>query len=156
MLIYLIDIFFPCNNIWPRAKFFLCSWHVHKTWAKNVIKKIGSTKEWAKVLCALGRIMYSQGCPIDSHPILWAKQQIDSLETSFLNGARFIQYLKEHWLLKEGMWCVANWNILHVGQDANLLWSHSIATWRNFYILQKKGSLNIIWIGWFTIWLVLF
>jgi hypothetical protein len=45
MLIYLIDIFFPCNNIWPRAKFFLCLWHVRKAWAENVVKKIGSAKE---------------------------------------------------------------------------------------------------------------
>jgi hypothetical protein len=37
MLIYLIDIVFPCSNIWPRAKIFLCLWHVRKTWAENVI-----------------------------------------------------------------------------------------------------------------------
>jgi len=72
--------------------------------------------------------MYSQGCPIDFDPTLWAEQQIDSLETSFPNVVRFIQYLKEHWLLKEGMWCVGNQNIPHVGQDTHLLWSHSIAT----------------------------
>jgi hypothetical protein len=85
MLIYLVDIVFPCNNIWPREKFFLCLWHVHKTWAENVVNKIGFVEERAKVLCVLGRIMYSQGCPIDFEPFLWAKQQIDLLETSFPN-----------------------------------------------------------------------
>jgi hypothetical protein len=38
--------------------------------------------------------MYLQGCPIDYDLVLWAKQQIDLLETSFPNVARFIQYLK--------------------------------------------------------------
>jgi hypothetical protein len=40
--------------------------------------------------------MYLQGCPIDSNLVLWAKQQIDLLETSFPNVVCFIQYLKEH------------------------------------------------------------
>ncbi len=63
--------------------------------------------------------MYSKGCPIDSNLVLWVEQQIDLLETSFPNVGPFIQYLKEHWLLKARMWCVGNWNIPHVGQDTN-------------------------------------
>jgi hypothetical protein len=96
------------QHLVKRIFFFLCLWHVCKTWAENVVKHIRSTKEQTKVLCALGRTMYSKGCPIDSNLVLWVEQQIDLLETSFPNVGPFIQYLKEHWLLKARMWCVGN------------------------------------------------
>jgi hypothetical protein len=63
--------------------------------------------------------MYSQGCPTNFDLILWVEQQIELLETSFPNAIQFIQYLKDHCLLKVKMWCVGNRNILHVGQDMN-------------------------------------
>jgi hypothetical protein len=37
----------------------LCLCHVRKAWAENVIKKTASIKEGTKVLCGLGKIMYS-------------------------------------------------------------------------------------------------
>jgi hypothetical protein len=108
MLFYLIDIVFPCSNIWSRAKVFLCLWPVRKAWAENVVKNIRFAEERAKVLCALGRIMYLKGCPIDSNLVLWVEQQIDLLQTSFPNVVCFVQYLKEHWFLKTRMCCVGN------------------------------------------------
>jgi len=48
------DDVFSCINVWPRAKVFLCLWHVHKAWAKNAIKKIPIVKDWTKLLFALG------------------------------------------------------------------------------------------------------
>jgi hypothetical protein len=86
MLIYLIDIVFPCSNIWLRTKVFLCLWHVHKAWVENVVKNIKFAKEQAKVLCALGRIMYSKGCPIDFNLVLWVEQQIDLLQCCSLHS----------------------------------------------------------------------
>jgi hypothetical protein len=50
-----------------------------------------------------------------------AKQQIDLLETSFPNVVHFIQYLKKQWLLKAGMRCVGNQNILHAMQVPTLM-----------------------------------
>ncbi len=47
----------------------LCLWHVQKTCAENVVKKIASIKEQAKVLCALGRIMYLEAYPTNSNLI---------------------------------------------------------------------------------------
>jgi len=35
-------------------KNFLCLWHVHKAWVKNVVKKIATTKDRTKVLSILG------------------------------------------------------------------------------------------------------
>jgi hypothetical protein len=51
----------------------LCLWHVQKTCVKNAIKKIASIEERAKVLCALGRIMYLKGSPTNSDLIIRRK-----------------------------------------------------------------------------------
>jgi hypothetical protein len=39
---------------------------VKKTCNDNVVKNIASIEERIKVLCALGRIMYLEGCPTNS------------------------------------------------------------------------------------------
>jgi hypothetical protein len=53
---------------------FLCLWHVHKAWAKNVVKKITSVKERSGFVSTFGSIMYSLDCPLHAKPILWVEQ----------------------------------------------------------------------------------
>jgi hypothetical protein len=71
----------------------LCLWYVQKEWVENAIRKIVNPQEISNVLLALGRIMYSRGCPIDVDPNFWAKQEIEMLATNFPNAWLFIQYL---------------------------------------------------------------
>jgi hypothetical protein len=44
-LISIVDVF-SCNNVQSQGpKFFLCLWHVRKTWAKNVIRKFATVED---------------------------------------------------------------------------------------------------------------
>jgi hypothetical protein len=59
---------------------------VCKTWAKNVVKKIPTTKNRTKVLFVLGQIMYSKAFPLDHDHVLWAQLQIDIMATKYPNA----------------------------------------------------------------------
>jgi hypothetical protein len=115
-----INNVFPFNNIWPEAKLFLCLWHVHKTWAKNIVKRIATVEDWTKVLYVLGQIMYSRTCPLNHALVLWAQLQIDIMATKYPNAFQFIEYLKDHWTHKVIMWCASNYNIPHARKDTNV------------------------------------
>jgi hypothetical protein len=69
---------------------------VCKPWVENVVKKITSLEDQTKVLPTLGKIMYSQACPLDHELVLWAKLQIDIMPTNYPNASSFIAYLKDH------------------------------------------------------------
>ncbi len=68
---------------------------------------------------ALGKIMYSQACPLDHDHALLAQVQIDIMATKYPNASQFNTYFKDHWAHKATMWFVGNHNISHVGQDTN-------------------------------------
>jgi len=118
---------------------FLYLWHVQKTWVANVIKKIPMLENRAKVLFALGEIMYSCGCPIDVDAITWVEQQIHLLATRYPNVTHFMKYFRKHWLHKVAMWCVGNRNILHAGQELMHQLNLIMQTLSKFYYVQEKN-----------------
>jgi hypothetical protein len=69
---------------------------VCKPWVENVVKKITSAEDQTKVLSTLGKIMYSQACPLDHELVLWAQLQIDIMATNYPNASSFIAYFKDH------------------------------------------------------------
>jgi hypothetical protein len=68
-------------------KFFLCLWHVHKTWVENVVKKITTMKDRTKILFSLDQIMYSRVCPLNHDLLLRVQLQIDIMETKHPNAS---------------------------------------------------------------------
>jgi hypothetical protein len=68
---------------------FLCLWHVHKAWVENVIKRIISAEERARILFALGSIMYFQDSPLHVKHVFWIEQQLELLVTNYLDSAHF-------------------------------------------------------------------
>ncbi len=91
-----IDVVFPCSKCLAKGLFFLCLWHVCKTWVEDVVKKITKVEDRTKVLYALGQIMYLKACPMDHDLILWVQLQIDIMATKYPNASRFIKYLEDH------------------------------------------------------------
>jgi hypothetical protein len=56
-------------------------WVVCKTWVKNVVKQIGSTKSVQKK-SVIGGIIYLQGCYIDAYPITWQNIKLNYSQQS--------------------------------------------------------------------------
>jgi hypothetical protein len=84
------------QQMFGQGPFFLCLWHVCKTWVEDVVKKITKVEDRTKVLYALGQIMYLKACPMDHDLILWVQLQIDIMATKYPNASRFIKYLEDH------------------------------------------------------------
>ncbi len=118
-------------------------------WAENVVKNIASTKEWVKVLCALGRIMYSHVLPIlsllcgqNNKLSCWeqvSQMQFNSFDTSKITGC---------WRWLCSVLGIKTYRMQ--GKTQTPMWNHSTTTWKEYYIIQEKGSPSVKWIGWFT------
>ena len=59
---------------------FICLWHIKKSWAENVVKKINDKVEEVVVLQRIGFVMYMKDCPIDYDPVLWAHEQLHNTQ----------------------------------------------------------------------------
>jgi hypothetical protein len=91
-----------------------------------------------KLLSVMGKIVYSQACPLDHDPILWAQLQINMMVTNYPNAYWLITYLKNHWLHKVGMWCVGNHNIPHARQDINAVVESFHSNMKQIFYFSKE------------------
>lgn len=81
----------------------LCLWHVRKSWAENVVKKIPNQDMRIHILKGLASLMYSEDGMMGQNVVEHAKQKYDDLKTEFLNAMLFFDYFSKQWISKAEM-----------------------------------------------------
>ncbi len=94
-LISIVD-FFPCSNVWPRAKkkfmFVACV----QTMGRKCCKTNYKCKRPNKNIVYFGEDHVFTSLSTDHQLVLWAQVQIDIMATNYPNASSFIAYLEDH------------------------------------------------------------
>jgi hypothetical protein len=142
-----IDDVFPFNNVWPRAKFVLCLWHVCKAWAKNVVKNFQQQKTKQKYYLLWVDNVFkslstgSWSCFVGAITNRHHGNQIPQTHLDSLNILKTIRRIR--W--KCGVLVIATFHMQ--GRTLMQLWNHSIATRNESSCHLENGLLDINWIG---------
>lgn len=109
-----------------------------KAWAENARTKISRIEDRAKTLKEVGDVMYGKGYVHGMDPVEWAGLELDKIRARRPSAERFMKYIDKHWRKKIGMWCIANRNIPHAGQNTNAAIESFHANLKRILYLEKQ------------------
>lgn len=126
------------RELWPTSKIFLCFWHVKKAWAENAATKIIRIEDRANLLKEVGDVLYGKRYVVGTDPVAWANKELDKIRDRRPSAAKFMKYIDKHWRKKIGMWCAANRNVPHAGQNTNAGIESFHANLKRILLLEKQ------------------